>query len=287
MATPSHASDFALQTSLSPTPNRFAYNAVTRTIFESFDERLASFVNWPHRGRLSPIQLAAAGFYLERSGTDIVSCFCCDVALEDWNEDSDPITEHRHASPACTWNNGTYMTTLEERLGSFHSWAIDIKPLPILMASAGFYHSNKRTDGVTCFSCKLALRDWKQNDDPIQQHLQHAPFDRPCAWLLKVTNQPAPYIPPTPPPTPPIIDTGAIPRECRLCQDTFPSGNQLIKHGRQIHGSIGKHLVGRKIALPSKRLAVHKIGKYRVTKSTHVRVKAEKRRNTDLFGRIG
>lgn len=287
MATNSPPSDYASQVSLSPAPNQFVQTASARTTFESFDQRLASFLNWPHQGRLSSKSLAAAGFYLERAGSDRVSCFCCDVALEDWNPDSDPTTEHQHASPACTWNNGTYMTTLDERLGSFHSWPIDIKPLPVVMAVAGFYHSNKQTDGVTCFSCKLALRDWKRTDDPIQQHLQYAPLDRPCSWIARVTNQPEPYIPPTPPLSPPMAATGAIPRECLVCQDILPSGNQLAKHARQLHGGISRIMKGRKIAVPRRRSGALLLGRHRVMKPVHTRVKAERRNTSGLFGRIG
>lgn len=83
--------------------------------------------------------MAAAGFYQHAPHSDAVSCFCCEVRMEGWHEQSDPIAEHQRASPSCPWNNGTYMTTLEERLGSFNTWPININPLPITMAAAGFY----------------------------------------------------------------------------------------------------------------------------------------------------
>lgn len=289
MATRSYSSDHIAHTSFYPTPNQFMQNAAMRTNFEAFDERLASFINWPHKDRLSPSHMAATGFYQERPSMDRVSCFCCDVALEDWSINSDPITEHQHASPACTWNNNTYMTTLEERLGSFHSWPIHIKPLPITMASAGFYHSNKSTDGVTCFSCKLALKDWKRGDDPIKQHEQHCSPGQPCTWLIKVTSSPDPYIPPTPspPPGPPVVVIGAIPRECPICQETFPSGHQLTKHGRRFHGNFGGKLIGRKIVITARRSGPLQLGQYRVTKLTHRCMKAERRNTAGLYGRTG
>lgn len=215
---------------------------------------------------------------------DRISCFCCNLALEDWNSNSDPITEHRHASPACTWNNGIYMTTFEERLGSFHGWSIDTKPLPAVMASAGFYHSNKRIDGVTCFSCKLALKDWKRDDDPVKHHLQHLSLIRPCTWLTNVTNPPNPYIPPSPPPTPPAIAIGAIPRECPICLATFPSGNQLTKHGRQMHRNIGGVLKGKRIAVTTRRSGPLLLGNHRVTKPINRRVNVGRRNDSGLYG---
>ena len=250
-----------------------------RRSMDKVEDRVATFINWPHGGRLRPIFMAGAGFYQHRADTDAVSCFNCNVVMEGWNEQSDPITEHRRASPNCTWNNDTYMTTWDERFHSFHSWPLDIKPLPATMASAGFYHSNKSSDAVTCFDCKLILKDWKKNDDPIQHHLQQSSVFRPCAWISKVTNQPALYTPPTPPPTPPAPAPAAIPHKCEACQRTFPSGNSFRKHRRQSHRN-----VGRRIGIPLKRPGVVFLGRYRVSKSTKQRMKHGRRGNTDLFG---
>ena len=246
---------------------------------DAVDDRLASFTNWPHGGRLRPIFMAGAGFYQTSVVTDAVSCFNCNVAMEGWNEHSDPITEHRRAAPKCTWNNDTYMTTWDERFHSFHTWPIDIKPLPAAMASAGFYHSNKSTDAVTCFSCKLTIKDWKKNDDPIQRHLQQSSILQPCAWTSVVTNQPAQYTPPTPPTTPlPVLAPTSIPTKCEACQKMFPSGNLFRKHCRQSHRNIG----GR-IGVPLKRPGVVFLGRYRVSKPRKPRTQRGRRGN-NLFG---
>ncbi|MCJ1279436.1 hypothetical protein MMC21_007260 [Puttea exsequens] len=261
---------------------------------DRFEARLSSFVDWRHAGRLLPIQMAASGFY--HSGdvhTDAVTCFNCQITMDHWSESRDPMTEHQRASPKSSWANGTYMTTLEERLGSFHTWPIDIKPLPILMASAGFYHSNKAGDGATCFSCRITLKDWKRTDSPIQQHEEHMSIDRPCAWFSKVSGQPERYVPPTPPVEPPAITTGSISRECPVCLDVLPSGNQLTKHSRQRHGYVGRGLRGQVIKRP-KRLAGPSargkpaprgrprggpllLGRYRIEKSSSTRIKPERR----------
>lgn len=250
-----------------------------RRSMEKVEDRLASFTNWPHGGRLRPIFMAGAGFYQCRVETDAVSCFNFNVVMEGWNDQSDPITEHRRAAPSCSWNNDTYMTTWDERFHSFHAWPLDIKPLPAAMAAAGFYHSNKSTDAVTCFSCKLILKDWKKQDDPIQHHLQQSSIFRPCAWTSKITNQPALYTPPTPPATPPMPIAVGIPHKCEVCQKTFPSGSSFHRHRRQSHKNIH-----RRIGVPLKRPGVVFLGKYRVSKATKQRVKHGRRGNTDLFG---
>lgn len=236
-----------------------------------FDSRLNTFANWPYTGKLAPSRMAAAGFYQHAGDSDAVSCFCCEVRMEGWHEQSDPFEEHTRASPTCSWSNGTYMTTFEERLGSFHSWPIDIKPQPVSMAAAGFYHSNKAADGVTCFSCNLALRDWK-DDDPIKLHAEHSSVYQQCPWVLKVTNQPEQYTPPTPPPTPPTAEKEAIPHRCEACRKSFPSGNRFRKHRLEAH-----RLIRGRIGVPLKRPAVLKrsgvslMGQYRVSKAARQR----------------
>ncbi|KAL2037062.1 hypothetical protein N7G274_010189 [Stereocaulon virgatum] len=140
---------------------------MSETIMDSIDARHASFINWPPAGRLDPPRMAATGFYQQTLGSDAVSCFNCNVSMGNWNDVSDLIMEHQSALVNYTWNNGTYMITVKERLGSFHTWPIGIKPLLIAIALVGVYHSNKMTDSVTCFCRNLALRFWKKNDGPV------------------------------------------------------------------------------------------------------------------------
>ena len=241
---------------------------------QNLDERLSTFNNWPYSGRLRPAHMAAAGFYQHSPVSDAVSCFCCEVRMEGWNEQSDPIAEHQRASPSCSWNNGTYMTTLEERLGSFNTWPIDIKPLPITMAAAGFYHHNKASDGVACFSCELKLRDWKKDDDPIALHLDHSALRRQCAWLRKVLSQPETYVPPPPAVLPPAAETQRVPRKCGACHLTFPSGNQFHRHRRQAHRLIpGRLGVSLKRPAAFKRSGITLLGRHKVSKATHTKRK--------------
>ena len=244
---------------------------------DTVEDRIASFTNWPHGGGHRPIFMADAGFYQHSLDTDAVLCFNCKVFIEGWNRRCDPITEHRRAAPDCSWNNNTYMTSWDERFTSFRTWPLDVKPLPAAMALAGFYHSNKSTDAVTCFSCKLILKDWKQQDDPIQRHLQQPFISRPCPWISKVTNQPSQTTPPTPPITPPMPAPG-VPHMCDACQETFPSGTSFRKHRRRYHKNIG-----RRIGVPLKKSKVAFMERHKVSKATTQRMRRGRRNNTNLF----
>ena len=180
--------------------------------------------------------------------------------------------DHRPAS---------YMSSWSERVQSFHTWPLDIKPFPAAMAAAGFYHSNKNTDTVTCFSCNREFPDWKKHDDPIRRHLQHSSVPQYCDYMDKVTKQPTQYIPLTPPATPPVSASASIPHKCTACQGTFPSSSTFHKHRREAH----KRIHGR-IGIPLKRpggVLLGKLGDHWVSKPTKERRKNKRRGNTDLF----
>ena len=179
-----------------------------------------------------------------------------------------------------------FMSEWEERLGSFHTWPLDIKPLPAAMATAGFYHSNVATDTVTCFRCKIRVQDWKKHHDPIQRHLEQSTAFPRCTWLDKVTKQPEYYTPPTPPATPPVPASGGIPHKCTLDQGIFPSLSSFHRHRRQAHKSLRGYYG---IPLPRPGQAPVQrgegfMGKYRVSKATKQRMRRGRRGNTGLFG---
>ena len=166
------------------------------------------------------------------------------------------------------------MGSTEERHASFHTWPTDIKPLPISMSAAGFYHSNKRTDEVTCFSCHTVLEDWERKDDPIYRHIQ-AIQDRgkTCNWIDKILHQPDRYVAPIRRKAPPLWDHKSIPHKCRLCQKVFSSGNQFRKHEKDAHPA-GRSRIG----VPRKPLGPTYLGTHRVSKPTR-KVVMPRRRN--------
>lgn len=90
---------------------------------ETFAARLASFdlvlhpekrrtssakavksIAWPHR-KPSPAELAHAGFYYNpyETNPDNTTCFLCHRALDGWEEEDNPITEHLKHANDCGW----------------------------------------------------------------------------------------------------------------------------------------------------------------------------------------
>lgn len=41
------------------------------------------------------------------------------------------------------------------------------------LAAAGFFHSNRRGDSVTCYVCSAGLKDWDDGDDPFYLHARY------------------------------------------------------------------------------------------------------------------
>lgn len=127
------------------------------------------------------------------------------------------------------------MSSLEDRLASFHAWSLDDKPMPIHMAAAGFFHSNKATDAATCFCCTLRLQDWDRVDDPIQRHIivLNRTRGRPCTWLNKITAAPEKVAGPTPQRVAARWNHSTAPpkpHKCGVCQTVYSSGNQFQRH---------------------------------------------------------
>jgi hypothetical protein len=56
------------------------------------------------------------------------------------------------------------------------------------LAHAGFYYKPYETnpDNTTCFHCHRALDGWEEEDNPIDEHLKHAPD---CAWAIMMDIQ--------------------------------------------------------------------------------------------------
>ena len=56
------------------------------------------------------------------------------------------------------------------------------------MAHAGFYYKPYETnpDNTTCFECHRALDGWEEDDNPITEHLKHAPD---CGWAIMMDLQ--------------------------------------------------------------------------------------------------
>eukprot|EP00128_Syssomonas_multiformis_P012116 Colp12_sorted_trinity150504_noHs@9922 len=69
-----------------------------------FEDRLSTFVEWPHVDYVAtPEKLAAAGFYFDpqEDGDDNVRCFSCSKNLGGWESEDDPLEEHKKHTTAC------------------------------------------------------------------------------------------------------------------------------------------------------------------------------------------
>ncbi|PYI05548.1 hypothetical protein BO78DRAFT_398068 [Aspergillus sclerotiicarbonarius CBS 121057] len=184
---------------------------------ETFAARLASFdrvlypekrrsssaksakpVAWPH-SRPSPAELAHAGFFYNpyETNPDNTTCFLCRRALDGWEEDDNPITEHLKHTKDCGWaimmdiqqhssnpaeiEDPTGERIAQARQATFgESWPHDGKRGWVCqsdkMVEGGWYFCpNEESDDLaTCPYCKLSLDGWEPKDDPFDEHYRRS-----------------------------------------------------------------------------------------------------------------
>lgn len=51
------------------------------------------------------------------------------------------------------------------------------------LARAGFFYqpTSSCPDNATCYLCRSSLDGWEEDDNPIEEHLKHAPT---CGWAI-------------------------------------------------------------------------------------------------------
>ncbi|NXN42563.1 XIAP ligase, partial [Rhinoptilus africanus] len=172
----------------------------------SEETRLKSFHSWPLNVQLTPKELANAGFYYTGVG-DQVACFCCGGKLKQWEPSDRAWSEHKRHFPKCFFvlgrdvgnvpseslptelgrsslNNAQYprnpsMAEYGRRLQTFLTWIYPVDKEQL--AEAGFY-SVGNGDHVVCFHCGGGLQEWKENEDPWDQHAKWFPG---CRFVRK------------------------------------------------------------------------------------------------------
>ncbi|NXE73908.1 XIAP ligase, partial [Cochlearius cochlearius] len=172
----------------------------------SEETRLKSFHNWPLNSQLPPKELANAGFYYTGVG-DQVACFCCGGKLQNWEPSDRAWSEHKRHFPKCFfvlgWDVGNVpsesipaelgrsslnneqhprnpsMAKYGRRLQTFLTWIYPVDKEQL--AEAGFY-STGNGDCVVCFHCGGGLQEWKENEDPWDQHAKWFPG---CRFVRK------------------------------------------------------------------------------------------------------
>ncbi|KAJ5126882.1 hypothetical protein N7448_007661 [Penicillium atrosanguineum] len=186
------------------------------TDMDTFAARLASFdtvlkperrssttkssktIGWPHHSP-SPAELAHAGFYYKpyETNPDNTTCFQCNRALDGWEEEDNPITEHLKHSPDCGWaiimdiqQRSSNPATIEDptgdritqaRIATFGAaWPHDGKRGWVCqsekMVEGGWYFcpSEESDDLASCPYCKLSLDGWEPKDDPFDEHYRRS-----------------------------------------------------------------------------------------------------------------
>ncbi|KAJ5096830.1 hypothetical protein N7456_007551 [Penicillium angulare] len=163
------------------------------------------FVAWPH-SKPSPAELAHAGFFYKpyESNPDNTTCFECGRALDGWEAEDNPVTEHLKHSPGCGWaitmdihQGSSNPSSIEDptsdrisqaRLATFGSaWPHDGKRGWVCqsekMVEAGWYFcpTEEETDLASCAYCKLSLDGWEPKDDPYEEHYRRSPH---CSFFV-------------------------------------------------------------------------------------------------------
>ncbi|KAL5045323.1 hypothetical protein BDW71DRAFT_184081, partial [Aspergillus fruticulosus] len=183
---------------------------------ETFSARLATFdlvlhpgrrsssaksakpISWPH-SKPSPAELAYAGFFYNpyETNPDNTTCFLCRRALDGWEEDDNPITEHLKHAKDCGWavmmdiqqrssnpaeiEDPTSEPIVQARLATFgDSWPHDGKKGWMChsdkMVEGGWYFcpNEESADLASCAYCKLSLDGWEPKDDPYDEHYRRS-----------------------------------------------------------------------------------------------------------------
>ncbi|KAF4179898.1 hypothetical protein CNMCM8927_001585 [Aspergillus lentulus] len=184
---------------------------------ETFAARLASFdlvlhperrrtssaksvkpISWPH-SRPSPAELAHAGFYYNpyETNPDNTTCYLCQRALDGWESEDNPITEHLKHSKDCGWaimmdieqhssnpaeiEDPTSDRIAQARQATFgDQWPHDGKRGWVCqsekMVEGGWYFcpTEESNDLASCAYCKLSLDGWEPKDDPFEEHYRRS-----------------------------------------------------------------------------------------------------------------
>ncbi|KAJ5332825.1 hypothetical protein MYU51_009001 [Penicillium brevicompactum] len=155
-------------------------------------------ITWPHQ-RPSPAELAHAGFYYKpyETNPDNTTCFECHRALDGWEEDDNPITEHLKHAPDCGWailmdiqQNSSNPASIEDPTGDRitqarqstfgEAWPHDGKRGWVCqsekMVEGGWYFcpTDESDDLASCAYCKLSLDGWEPKDDPFDEHYRRS-----------------------------------------------------------------------------------------------------------------
>ncbi|KAK6165134.1 hypothetical protein SNE40_023585 [Patella caerulea] len=160
---------------------------VSQSQYKTNEERLNSFKYWPKRFFIKKDDLADAGFFYTGAGTKVV-CFCCGVAIRDWEYEADPLQQHALVSPTCQFIQHQHgqsfinrmknikklveldpkVTAPVQRIGEFN--VADPHPVTLDTTLLTAYSSCGRYPDVPMLKAAiLANGELKQKDDVIEK----------------------------------------------------------------------------------------------------------------------
>uniref|UniRef100_A0A5F5PKA3 NLR family apoptosis inhibitory protein n=1 Tax=Equus caballus TaxID=9796 RepID=A0A5F5PKA3_HORSE len=151
------------------------------------EARLKSFKDWPFYAQATaPRELSAAGFVFTGS-RDAAQCFSCGGCLGNWEDGDDPWKEHAKWFPKCEFLQSKksseeiaqYIQSYEGFVGVtgehfLNSWVKRVVPMV-----------SGVKDVVQCFSCGVCLENWKEGDDPVEDHTKYSPN---CQFLQNMKS---------------------------------------------------------------------------------------------------
>jgi hypothetical protein len=181
--------------------------------FGTFGARLLSFTHTDEA-------MADAGFFNNRTN-GIIKCFFCNVIIEDWDLNANPIEDHAGISPECQFlrelvsveyiesvieklknrrmrsnncsinilfiSNKAYtpeFAQYEARLKTFQDWCGSFFHTRERMAEAGYFY-NCTNDIVKCFFCNVILDKWDYIHSPINDHVHFSPD---CPFIRQLVS---------------------------------------------------------------------------------------------------
>ncbi|KAJ5676866.1 uncharacterized protein N7477_002499 [Penicillium maclennaniae] len=175
-----------------------SFDTVLKPERRSSTTKSSKTIGWPHHSP-SPAELAHAGFYYKpyETNPDNTTCFQCNRALDGWEEEDNPITEHLKHSPDCGWaiimdiqQRSSNPATIEDptsdritqaRIATFGAaWPHDGKRGWVCqsdkMVEGGWYFcpNEESNDLASCPYCKLSLDGWEPKDDPFDEHFRRS-----------------------------------------------------------------------------------------------------------------
>jgi len=137
-----------------------------------------------------------------------VQCFLCEVKLDGWEAEDEPLREHLAHAQTCGWAISLSVRRREgkeEESRDPMSDELVAARRSTFEVGEGWMHEGKRgwrckisnmlhagwcldpgpeaEDGVTCFYCNLSLDGWEPKDDPFEEHRRREPECRFFALL--------------------------------------------------------------------------------------------------------